>query len=337
MKKKILSFVLALCLIIPTMFGLLACNCGEKEPENTMKLSINPGVTFVLDANDNIINVSYDNEDAGTIYANIDFTNMDVEEAIDTFVEYATISGYVDLTGDEVTIEVNGKTEANITELENKAKAQVESVFNKMNITVTVNVEELSETARKAALVTSAKALAPELTTTELNTMTSEELIKLINDKQEEYKGLAYSQIASIQSSFETLVDTGLSLLNSTYETAMTTIDSIEAQLENLSKDSALYATYNAQLETAKASLEQTKKQIDEVIADLMEKKDELIEAAKAKIEEAKATYKTAFENKVKAASTDLTSHLEAAKSSGKITEDQYNHMISLINDNKAA
>ena len=37
----------------------------------------------------------------------------------------------------------------------------------------------------------------------------------------------------------------------------------------------------------------------------------------------------------VKSASVDITTHLESAKNSGKITEAEYNHMIELINANK--
>ncbi len=336
MKKKIFSFVIALCLIIPTMFGLISCDCGSKEPENTMKLSINPGVTFVLDANDNIMNVTYINEDAGTIYANIDFTGMDLETAIDTFVEYATISGYVDLNGEEVKIEVNGKVEANITELEEKAKSQVEAVFDRMNINVTVDVNELTEAGRKTALINTAKALAPELLEDDLENMTNEELINLINEKQEEYKGLAYSQISSIISSVDDLIETNLAMINTTYNNLLTQIEGYEEQLSALDSNNPLYQSINSQLQLAKNTLQQTKAQMETIIENILTQKETLIEQAKAQYDEVKATYKTEFENLVKSASADVTAHLESAKNSGKITEAEYTHMIELINANKA-
>ena len=130
--KKFVKYLLVVCLMIP--FAFMFSGCSQNDPANVMTMSVNPEVSFVLDANNKVVSVKYENEDAGVIYADVNFVGKDVDTLIQLFIERATISGHVDLSGDEVTITVNGKTDADVNALRQKAKEQVKKGFNSLGI-----------------------------------------------------------------------------------------------------------------------------------------------------------------------------------------------------------
>ena len=112
--KKFVKYLLVICLMIP--FAFMFAGCGENnEPRNVMSLSVNPDVSFVLDSNNNVVSVKYENDDAGTIYADVNFDGKSLENTIQIFIERAAISGHITLDGDEVTIDISGQ--ANVEDL----------------------------------------------------------------------------------------------------------------------------------------------------------------------------------------------------------------------------
>ncbi len=322
MKKRILTFILAICLIIPCLFMYTACSCDEGS-DKTMQLSMNPDVTFVLDGKNNIVSVSYDNQDAGTIYANIDFTGKNVEEAIKLFIEQSAISGHVNFNGEDVEIVVNGSVDADIQEVKDIAKAQVEETFGNLGVEVEITLDNLTETARKASLVSTAKFLSPEKTTAELEAMDNAELIELIKTKQQEYKGLAYTQITEIQSAFSSAQNAILQAI----ELLRTSLDLAEAQLESLG---------DLVPESVRTQIEDYKTQIEEKITEFINAKSAEIESAKAQYETKKAELVNAFKTQVAQAETSFKAHLDSVKTAGNMTQEQYDYWINLINTNKA-
>lgn len=329
MKKRLFSLLAVICLIIPGILMFTGCKSGS---EKTMQVSVNPEVSFVVDAKNNIVSVSYENEDAGRIYANINFVGKDVDSALQLFIEQSAISGHVELNGDEVELSVNGSVEKDIEELKQKAKQKIESVFNDLGVTVQVSVENLSETARKAALVTQASVLAPEKSYAELNAMNNEDLVELIKNKQKEYEGLAYNQISTIKTAFSSAQNTILQLissLRSSVESLEDTITSLEESLGSLVEDNAQFQQYKAQLETKKTEIEQ--------------KINEFLQAKQAEINNAKAQYETkkqelvnAFKLEVSSAKSNFMSHLDLALENEEITQEQYNYWKNLVEANEA-
>ena len=160
MKKKILTFLVAVCLIIPCMLGFVACKPKETTANKTMKTSINPEITFSLDANNKVTSISYGNSDAGTIFANVNFVGKDASYAIQIVIEQSAISGHINLSGDEITFEFTGE---DIEELKNIAEAKAKEVFEKLGVKVKVKIDEVSAEVKHAALVGTAQVLAPEL------------------------------------------------------------------------------------------------------------------------------------------------------------------------------
>lgn len=325
--KKFVKYLLVICLMIP--FAFMFAGCGENnEPNNVMSLSVNPDVSFVLDSNNNVVSVKYENEDAGTIYADVNFDGKSLEDTIQIFIERAAISGHITLDGDKVTIDITGQ--ANIEDLKNAAKQQVEKTFESMGVEVNVAYKNLTEEARRAALQTKATLLAPEKTAKEISEMSNEDLVKLINDKQNEYKDLAYTQIQDITKELESTVLKAVESAKATLESAETTLNDLQKQLDAL--PDSLKSTLQEQVDNARAQVNQYKTVLNQKVQEFQDAKNRAIADAKAKYEEVKNSLIENFKNQVNNQKNTFIAHLEVEKNAGNITQEQYDYWVNLIN-----
>ena len=98
MLKKIGSLVLGLAVV----FGLAACtDLGSNVSGYYVSVDINPSIEFVVDDNDDVESYLFLNEDAEILCADLDFTGMNIDDAVELFIETATEAGYVDPDGDD--------------------------------------------------------------------------------------------------------------------------------------------------------------------------------------------------------------------------------------------
>lgn len=325
--KKFVKYLLVICLMVP--FAFMFAGCGEQAPSNIMSMSVNPEIQFALDANNNVLSVKFENNDASTLYADINFVGKDVDSTVQLFIERAAISGHIDLNGDEVTIEISGNAEASVTALKEKVKAQVEKTFDDLGVEVQVAFGELTEKAQRTALETQAKILAPEKTNSEIEEMTNSELMKLINDKQKEYKDLAYSQVQAISQELEKTVMSAVNLAKTAVESAEKILEGLEEQVKDLP---ALEETLKPQIDEAKQGVAEAKKTLNTKVDAFLKAKDEAIQKAKAKYAEVKEQLVNTFKTQVTAAKTTVIAHLDTEKDLGHLTQEQYDYWVNLIN-----
>lgn len=309
MKKKILTFLVAICLIIPCLFGLAACKPKEKVATKTMTTSINPEITFMLDSKNNVTSISYGNADAGRLFANVNFVGQDASTAIQIVIEKTAISGHIDLSGDTVTFEFSGE---DIEKLKTDVEAKAKEVFKQMGVAITV----ISAEVKHQTLISTAKVLAPEMDSTEIENMSDEDLIKLIDKKLQDYKDLAYDQINDLQKNLDQAI--------------LNTINAIRAEMEKLEAEMEKYG------ETIKQQYNNCKKQLEDEINKFLDERKEKIAEAKKLAEAHKDALIALYKQEVEKTETIFKAHLEAAKANGIITEAQYNYWINLINSNKA-
>lgn len=314
MKKKILTFLVAICLIIPCLFGLAACKPKEKVATKTMTTSINPEITFMLDSKNNVTSISYGNADAGRLFANVNFVGQDASTAIQIVIEKTAISGHIDLSGNNtVTFEFSGE---DIEKLKTDVEAKAKEVFKQMGVAITV----ISAEVKHQTLISTAKVLAPEMDSTEIENMSDEDLIKLIDKKLQDYKDLAYDQINDLQKNLDQAI------LN-TIKTIRAEMEKLEAEMEKLG---------NLVSETIKQQYNNCKKQLEDEINKFLNERKENIAEAKKLAEAHKDALIALYKQEVEKTETIFKAHLEAAKANGIITEAQYNYWINLINSNKA-
>lgn len=311
MKKKVLGTALAACMVLPCAFGLAGCKDEPSGTEKTMNISINPEVSFVVDADNKIVNVVYENEDAGTVLANVNLVGLEADAAVELMVEYATAGGYVNVTGQQVTVSVNGSNEEDIAELETKVKNQIQETYTNFGISVTVNVEDLTEAAQKQALVAKAMVLAPEKTRDELEAMTNEALVEFVKTKQEELKGLAYDQIAQIKETFgkaENAVLQQIEGLRTQLATAKTELETKKAELANLT--GPLAETVQAAINLAQTNIATIETQINNAVTTYQNAKTQAIATAKQAYETHKAALVEQFKTKINIVEADIETYI---------------------------
>lgn len=98
MSKKIISFVLGIMVLV----GLAACSdLGNEVSGYYVSVDINPSIEFVVDEDDNVESYLFLNEDAAILCVDLDFVGMNIDDAVELFVETATAAGYIDPEGEE--------------------------------------------------------------------------------------------------------------------------------------------------------------------------------------------------------------------------------------------
>lgn len=317
--KSKLSFILVILMLVPVILALTACNSGEQKEESSsekvLTLEMNPTVSFVVDNDNKITNVSLDNEDAGNIFVDVDFVGKDVDSAIQIFIENSAITGHVNTN---VTVKVGGSNSIDVTNLKNKVKAKVEETFSSLGIDANVELQDVSS----EDLINKIKYLAKDYTDSELKELSYEDLIKLYNERQSYYKGLAYSQVKEI----ETFLNSGT--LDSAIDSARTALETAQKTIEGLP---------DIAKETAQEQLNLAKKNFDEAVKDYKDKWLAQVETAKAKYETVKADLITKYKEAVASTKTSFYKNLDEAKESGKITQEQYDYWKNLVEQNLPA
>lgn len=338
--KNILCVALLLVLVVPAAMMLVACG-KETSPASsnrTLSMSINPELEFVVDKDNKVVSVSYcGNKDAGTIYANVNFENMDIEKAIEIFIENAAISGHIGLTAsgsaNQVSINVNGYVDADIESLEKLAKEKVENTFDSLGIDISVVISDFSDTELKNQLVEKAKELYNSYTESELKNMSKEDLIGLINDKQKEYKDLTLNKINEVKTEISAKLansSDSLAVMKTTLENTKGLLDQAQKNLDTAKNAGLDTSALQSLLDNAKVAYEEAYKAYEEAEKLIIEAKKKLAEAEKVEL-------LVDFKAEVSANESTLKLYLSASKASGKITEAQYDYWVKLINDNKTA
>ena len=331
--KKFAKYLLVLCIMIPCAFIFTSCK-KTAQASSVMTLSVNPEVSFVLDSNNKVMSVNYSNEDAGNLYADINFVGKDVDSSIQIFVERAVISGHIDLDGDEVTVEINGANKDNVKQLTDNVKTKVKSVFKSFGVDVEVSAKEFTEKAQHEALVARAEILAPEKDSEELYAMSDEDLIKLINEKQTELKDLTYEQVQKLQDQYSAVKNSVLNIVDNLRAELKSLRENLE-EIENKYKDS-IPDYIQTQIDQLKAKLDEVQKELDAKINSYLEQKSQEIEAMKQQYNDFKQKADLEFKSQVETSKQNVINHLETSKKNGTITEEQYNYWVNIINSQAA-
>ncbi|MFW5913475.1 MAG: anti-sigma-I factor RsgI family protein, partial [Bacillota bacterium] len=104
--KKLIGLTLAF------IFALTLAACGgandttDADDTSYLSVDINPGVEFVLDDEGNVESVLPLNDDAETVLADLDLEGQPSDEALETFIDAAVETDYIDVDSDENVVTV---------------------------------------------------------------------------------------------------------------------------------------------------------------------------------------------------------------------------------------
>ena len=186
MKKKIFSFLTAICLLLPCAFTLTACK-KDDDTSKVMNINLNPEVEFVLNKENKVVSVNALDDDGNHIVslafnaetAKSAFEGLTAEEAAELFLDLAEQNGYL-ITGDEEEISIKISGEAD--KLLNKVKEKAQTFFNQNNLSVDITTGKVE----KSEIIEQVKGCLKEYTDSQLNEMSQEELIELLKNSRKE-------------------------------------------------------------------------------------------------------------------------------------------------------
>lgn len=92
MLKKVGTLVLG----IATIFTLSACT-EASAAELYVSVDINPSIEFIVDEEDIVTSFNLVNQDALILCADVEFIGMNIEDAVELFINLATEAGYIDI------------------------------------------------------------------------------------------------------------------------------------------------------------------------------------------------------------------------------------------------
>ena len=339
MKKRIVSALSAVTMLVTGGLALSACKDNAKEQEKVMNVSLNPEIEFVLDSKDKVVSVNALNEEGNVIISgSAEFVGKNADEAVKLFIEISKDTGYM-VSGrlesgeNEVKVAISGDTK----------KAQ--ELFSKIQTTVNKTLEDLDieGTIKKADALTKeylqnlVNECAPYLDAAKVKAMEYDELVKEIASSRKETKDLlsqelkdAYYQakadalkLAQLENAKKNLNIVNKAIvdaLQSAYETALT---NIETARQEIFKEDGVYYTALNNFNSAKVDYLKKRNELSQLPAEsVTEEMKALLQTLDTAVENAETALNNAY--------TTINQTLDNAKQSVNTT---YTAVINKLNE----
>jgi hypothetical protein len=100
MFRKLGTLVLGLAVVL-TLAACADLGSNVDASEIIVGVDINPSIEFIIDENDIVTSFNLINEDALILCADVEFIGMNVEDAIELFIQLATEAGFIDVEAED--------------------------------------------------------------------------------------------------------------------------------------------------------------------------------------------------------------------------------------------
>lgn len=181
---------------------LSACTDTAEVEGYYVAVDINPSIEFIVDGDDIVESFIFLNEDAAILCADLDFTGMNIDDAIELFVQTATEAGYIDPEGEDnaVLITVLGEDgeEARMEQIRERIRERLNRHFARRFINALVltedftqedllaQAEELGVTAGKLKLALAAQLSDETLVLEELLELPVRDILAIVREHHQE-------------------------------------------------------------------------------------------------------------------------------------------------------
>jgi len=157
MFKKLGTILVGVTLLV----GIAACtDAVETEAAGVyVSVDINPSIEFIIDEDDNVVSYNLTNEDAEVICVDIDFVGMNIDDAVELFVELATEAGFIDVDGEDNAVLITVLGDDDDDELVEGVKDGIRNRVMRFMATRYINGQVLTEDFTQADLVAQANEL----------------------------------------------------------------------------------------------------------------------------------------------------------------------------------
>ena len=208
MKIKILLFTV----VILGVIGLGLYSFLSQENFRIVTIDINPSAQLVLNKDDKVVDVISLNEEADIVLAGLELENLIVAEAIDKFIDSATLTGYIDEYSEENVVLVTAKAETE-EERENLEKRILDNINERVNevglsmLVLTRGVTEDIVAGAEVYGINNGKMLLIERAISLNDSLIKEELVEMsIREIQSEIKTVRDQRIETIKQNVEDTV-----------------------------------------------------------------------------------------------------------------------------------
>ncbi len=285
--KKLTIGLLSTAVVAGATSPLVGCSCSKGDDLQVMKMSVNPGVEFIVDKDDKVVSVTASNEDGAYILNNFEnFTGMSAKDAASKFLELSEQYGFVvsgTMNGEEkeITISVSGE---GADELYKDVKKAISSKVSELGMQIKDMVKIAESDIEKMI-----QECYQEYTSSEIADLSEEKMLEMLKASREETKGLFTEdeRFEYYRDRAQKILETKIATIENYLETKMSENPLVTAVLSPLkvtlstakSGITEVYSTINTALDTALTDIE-TKQ------ADYITKKQEYLDKVKEYREE---------------------------------------------------
>lgn len=264
MKKKLLLPIMLLF----TMVSLLLVGCDQQPALTYVTVDINPSIDFVVNSENNVEGVAAMNQDGELLLLNLSLQNKSVDDAIEEVIDEAIDLGFIDPDAEETIVNVNAtssKVQARFEEKINLA-FQERGMFGRAvkqdNQELQTEAEELGVEVGFLRLVYRAIEANDELTKEVALTMTTEELITIVHQNNQQLRQLLFQQRTEFFEDRQAILDTYLPQIQALEDEIALMVENNEDTTEKEAELAALKETMRTELTALRSEFQLASEEI---------------------------------------------------------------------------
>lgn len=108
--------------------------CTGKAETTKVSLDVNPSIEMTVNKNEKVVNVTPRNEDGKKVVGNMKLENTDLETAVNAIIGSMVKNGYISELANSILISVDGKSQKNMNELQDKISSQINEFLQNNNL-----------------------------------------------------------------------------------------------------------------------------------------------------------------------------------------------------------
>lgn len=213
MFKKLGTLVLGLAAVL-TLAACTDLGADSSASEIYVGIDINPSIEFIVDENDIVTSFNLVNEDALILCADVEFIGMNIEEAVELFIQLATDAGFIDVEAEDNAVlftVLGGDEDALVQRLQERIRLRALRFFTRnfinaeiftedfTQVDLVAQAEELGITPGKLKLILLAQTYNETLTIEEgMDTPVKELVAQLRADHKEKMANLTDEERAEL-------------------------------------------------------------------------------------------------------------------------------------------
>ncbi|MCM1260272.1 MAG: hypothetical protein NC182_04990 [Prevotella sp.] len=276
-KRWIQVLAPCVCLMIVATI-VIAIVAGQKPVAahpTIVQVDVNPSIEMVVDENNQVLSIRGCNDEGKMIIEGEAIVGKTLDEAVETIIRLETQMGYllVNTTENEVTITISAENNRLTQQMQEKTKSYISKACEKLNVKAQINEAKGYVIGE---LQTLAKTLDPTLTEEEIQNLTYDQLIHVVELYHLEVASFAsvkleemYQQVKAqeiklaekeatkrVVDQLESIYQTSITAYDTVYQTFIQTYQSLqESYYENFVSDASHYQNALDHLAMKKAEL----------------------------------------------------------------------------------